>query len=289
LRIAASCRSSRRGATGRFQRRDPFPERGPGRSDRGISIATDHLPGQFERLVDERSLLRREPDPEPHPPFILGGLRGAGPFRRLPQRADRFPARPRDPGCLGVALRHGKHGLGRADAHLARLDRGPQKRAAAQLPGKARHLLRGARVDPESLASIVTDARKTEPEHAVTDAERIESFADGDVHRTVAAAHPDQQRLDDAYRIVANGLIQLARQRPREHRCHGGERLEVAVGKKWRGFDHETIVAAPSDTLATGVHAQIEVFLRGLKKVEAISIACASGLTSAVPMLRRSE
>jgi hypothetical protein len=47
---------------------------------------------------------------------------------------------------------------------------------------------------------------------------------------------------------MADGFVQLARQRPRKHRRHVGERLEVAVGKKWARFDHETIVAAPSDT-----------------------------------------
>ena len=43
------------------------------------------------------------------------------------------------------------------------------------------------------------------------------------------------------------------------------------------------------DTDSGRVHAQIEVFLRGLKKAEAISIACAAHFTSPVPMTRRSE
>jgi len=33
-----------------------------------------------------------------------------------------------------------------------------------------------------------------------------------------------------------------------------------------------------------GVHAQIEVFLRGLEKAEAISIACVRGLHSDCPV-----
>jgi len=63
----------------------------------------------------------------------------------------------------------------------------------AQLPGQPRHLLRGARVHPEPLAGVVADARETEAERAVTDAERGEAFPDGDVQRTLAAPDPDQQ------------------------------------------------------------------------------------------------
>jgi hypothetical protein len=139
---------------------------------------TDHLPGELDHLVHERSPLGRDAHAEAHPSFILFGLRGAGPFHGGPQRADRFRACPRYPGSFGVALRHGKHGLGRADAHLARPDRGPQERTAAQLPGQPRHLLRGARVDPESLAGVVADARATEAERAVTDAERAVTDAE---------------------------------------------------------------------------------------------------------------
>src|SRR3989442_8928601 len=47
---------------------------------------------------------------------------------------------------------------------------------------------------------------------------------------------------------MADGRVPLARQRPFENRCRGGERLEVAVGEEWRSFVHATIVAAPSDT-----------------------------------------
>src|SRR6266852_4426625 len=43
-------------------------------------------------------------------------------------------------------------------------------------------------------------------------------------------------------------------------------------------LDRGQILPRRSDTPAEGVHAQIEVFLWGLKKAEAISIACARGL-----------
>src|SRR5712664_5016266 len=56
-----------------------------------------------------------------------------------------------------------------------------------------------------------------------------------------------------------------------------------------RRLGHASYVADGSDIAPVRVHAQIEVFLRGLKKAEAISIACAAHFTSAVPMTRRSE
>jgi len=37
------------------------------------------------------------------------------------------------------------------------------------------------------------------------------------------------------------------------------------------------------------VHAQIEVFLRGLEKAEAISIACAGGFALVIAMIPRLE
>jgi len=49
------------------------------------------------------------------------------------------------------------------------------------------------------------------------------------------------------------------------------------------------ILPTGSDIHFEWVHAQIEVFLWGLKKDEAISIACAGGFTSVIAMIPRLE
>src|SRR3989442_3634886 len=49
-------------------------------------------------------------------------------------------------------------------------------------------------------------------------------------------------------------------------------------------FIMRTIVAPPPDIAAARVYAQVEIFLQGLKKPEAISIACPGGLPSERPV-----
>ena len=159
----------------------------PGR--RGI----DDLARDLHGILDRGHLLGVEADADGSPLLVLErapairahswASRGLGRARRivalhrirgiprpghapLPDR--RFQgsdgARPRQLDPLRLLVPQGvrQHCLGRALGHLARPNRGPEDGTLPQLAREPRHLLRGARRDPELLPCVIAERRMPE-------------------------------------------------------------------------------------------------------------------------------
>ena len=113
-----------------------------------------------------------------------------------------------------------------------------------------RHLLRGARGNPEHLAGVVADAGVTELQHPVARAQRSEPLAKGDVERTAASRNPGEERIEEPRHFEAHGFVPLARQPPRQQRGCMRERVQPdveGVGIVRDAFHHEMILSVPSD------------------------------------------